>query len=258
MSFTTTGFSKHKSEKYFKKQGMVFIPSGSITVNTERKSMQAFYMQKSEVTNAQYRLFLNDLRAKGKKDELAIANIDSSQWRSAMAYCEPFVEYYAWHPAYDNYPVVNISQDAARLYCAWLTDKYRSEGYMVTVRLPFEAEWIYAAKSGVDTRSYAWDGAFTRNKKGLILANYKADSNYIEALGNDLLAPVISFFSNDFGLYNMCGNAAEWINEPGRTKGGSWANTAEQIKVDAGDTYAGNTAASPFIGFRVVFIYGSD
>lgn len=237
---------------------MVFIPSGSITVHAEKKSMQGFYMQKSEVTNAQYRVFLNDLKANNKTDELAIARIDSMQWRNAMTFCEPFVEYYGSHPAYADYPVVNISQEAARLYCAWLTDKFNKLGYVVKVRLPFEAEWTYAAKSGVDARSYAWDGIYTRNKKGLMLANYKADSNYIEALGNDLLAPAISFFSNDFGLYNMCGNAAEWINEPGRTKGGSWANTAEQIKVDAADTYAGNTASSPFIGFRVVFTYGSD
>jgi formylglycine-generating enzyme required for sulfatase activity len=74
---------------------------------------------------------------------------------------------------------------------------------------------------------------------------------------NDLTAPVSSYYPNDFGIYNMCGNVAEMVYNDVETKaagtaGGGWRNSEEEIKILGPDPYAGVTTANPAIGFRVV------
>lgn len=63
-------------------------------------------------------------------------------------------------------------------------------------------------------------------------------------------APVLTYHANPFGLFNMSGNVAEMLDQPGRTKGGSWASSGYYIRIDAEDEYAGITEPSPKIGFR--------
>ena len=115
--------SAGKKDVFKVPDGFAFIPMGSMEYKEQNISVDAFIMQKTEVTNKQYREFLNHLKSNNEVEKIKIAQIDSVQWQIHGQYNTPYVEYYHAHPAYDNYPVVNISTEAARLYCDWLSEK---------------------------------------------------------------------------------------------------------------------------------------
>ena len=84
--------------------------------------------------------------------------------------------------------------------------------YIQKFRLPSEAEWEYAARGGRDLAPYPWGGPYIRNDQGCVLANFKPmRGDYVED-GTVYTAPVESYSPNDYGLYNMSGNVAEWTN----------------------------------------------
>ena len=58
-----------------------------------------------------------------------------------------------------------------------------------------------------------------------------------------------SFYPNDYGLYNMCGNAAEMISEKGIAMGGSWNDYGADVHIKAEATYKGS---APTVGFRPI------
>lgn len=224
------------------------------------------YIGETEVSNGQYQLFLNWL--KKNKPEEYFANLpDTTQWRKNFTYGEPYVDYYFRHPAYKNYPLVNISQKQAANYCIWLHDSLAR--YFVSkkstidkfiVRLPTEKEWMMAARGGLpETSVYPWEGDEIRkyNKKGgsYIQLNCKMNySDYSGSLsgGGFITTMVKSYWPNGFGLYNMSGNVAEWIAEPAKSKGGSWSLPPYNARIDAAGYYDGDTMARPDIGFRYI------
>jgi gliding motility-associated lipoprotein GldK len=132
------------------------------------------------------------------------------------SYNDPMADLYFWHPSYDNYPVVGISWVQARAFSVWRTDFMnnflRSEGLpdVHNYRLPLESEWEFASRGGLDLSMYPWGGPYTRNYSGCFLANFKPlRGNYIDD-GSVYSAKVASYEPNEFGLYDMSGNVAEW------------------------------------------------
>lgn len=263
--------AKHDKNSY------VFIPSGSFDYNGKTISVQAYYIGTCEVTNFEYRTFLFDLLIQGRKEEFLKAKPDQSAWNKEFKDGgKAWEEQYFSHPAFNDFPVVNISREGAELYCKWLSQEVRSyvgnekEIKYNDVRLPIRVEWVKAASNEGKQLPYPWDGQYRRNSRGSYQANFTHDivKDQIDTTGwgeihydnADILAPSKSFWPNALGLYNMAGNAAEMVyegmdrSEPG-TAGGSWRSYGDDIKIYAPDPYKGVTEAKPTIGFRVVSTY---
>ncbi len=141
---------------------------------------------------------------------------DTLVWTSNFewAYNEPMMHKYFSHPGFAEYPVVGVTWEQADAFCRWRTDYFLSgsltgiQGY----RLPTEAEWEYAARGGRKLATYPWGGNYTRDLEGCFLANFKPfRGSYMDDTGTATMR-VAQFRPNDFGLFDMAGNAAEWTS----------------------------------------------
>jgi sulfatase modifying factor 1 len=134
------------------------------------------------------------------------------------SYNEPHARQYFHHPKYDDYPVVGINWHMANAFCAWRTERKLSYWERINMprtepfRLPTEYEWEYAATGGRNSNMYPWGGPYTRNSKGCMLANFKPLRGNYGADGGIKPVRADAYFPNDFGLYNMSGNVAEWTS----------------------------------------------
>lgn len=143
---------------------------------------------------------------------------DTLCWISDFTYSynEPYTNMYFWHPSYDNYPVVGVNWKQARAFTIWRTQYMndflmkQGEGFVQDYRLPTESEWEYAARGNLDLSMYPWGGMYTRNKAGCFLANFKPlRGNYVDD-GGMIPVAVGSYSPNEYGLFDMAGNVAEW------------------------------------------------
>lgn len=176
---------------------------------------------------------------------------------------------------HDQSPVVNVSWNDARAFCDWL-----SQAETRRYRLPTEAEWEYACRAGTTTHFYSGDSVNDLQRVANLL-----DQSAHEALpavknsGDNadhwaFTAPVASLTSNQFGLFDMHGNVAEWCgdwygkqyyadspaDDPPRgpdegqyrvLRGGSWIHPAVRCR----SAYRGFDAPnfrSGYVGFRIV------
>lgn len=252
----------------------VYVPSGAMATREGKTvAVKGFFLQAWEVTNLEYDEYLYDLKREGRTEEYEKARVHPEAWK-ATDYM--MAEQYHQHPAFENYPVVNITREAAQLYCQWLVKKLEAFNpeFRYEVRLPSALEWAYAAQAGHDGFPYP-HGYYLRNAKGQFLYNFRrfgdesihrnAETGAVE-IQPDALDPVMATMNvalgpapsksnlpNDYGLYNMSGNVAEMVaGETPHTKGGCFNSAGYDIRIDGPDEFAGVAGASPFIGFRPV------
>lgn len=238
-------------------------------------------------------------RADGMKDRsVFIDNIDINIYPDtlvwshdfAYSYNEPLTRNYFHHPSFDDYPVVGVNWKQAIAFSDWRTSilndylRDRGEPSLDVFRLPTESEWEYAARGGLDLSPYPWGGPYTTNEDGCFLANFKPRRGNYTADGGIRTVKVASYNPNNWGLYDMSGNVAEWtdntydesalsfahdMNMDFRydaddseseilkrkvIRGGSWKDISHYIQVGTRDYEYQDTAKS-YIGFRNVISF---
>lgn len=205
----------------------------------------------------------------------------------AYSYNEPMARKYYIHPAYGNYPVVGVNWKQATAFCEWrsrymnafLESKNRLQECVY--RLPTETQWEYAARGGRNEAPYPWGGPYLRNKKGCLLANFKPGRGNYPEDGGFYTVRADAYWPNDFGLYCMSGNVAEWTSslfyeaayalqhdmnsdirwnakdsDPPKMKrktirGGSWKDVGYFLQTST-RAYEYQDTAKSYIGFRCV------
>lgn len=212
------------------------------------------------------------------------------------SYNEPMHNDYFWHQAYGDYPVVGISWEQAEAFCQWRTllknsyKKEKGQQFVNSFRLPSEAEWEYAARGGLDGATFPWGGPYAKNDRGCFMANFKPLRGNYAADQALYTVEADAYEPNDYNLYNMAGNVAEWTTSSYRSnsyefsssinpdvnieaplfrermgfgdfkvvRGGSWKDVAYYLQVSSRD-YEVDTIQRSYIGFRTVQDYmGTD
>lgn len=214
---------------------------------------------------------------------------DTLCWMSDFTYSfnEPWAKNYFWHPAFDDYPVAGVTWVQANAFAIWRTQLLNNflvgEGrvWVEDYRLPTEAEWEYAARGGLALSPYPWGGPYTRNKVGCFITNFKPMRGIYGDDGGNRSVAVASYPPNDYGLYDMAGNVAEWTSnaydeaaymfihdlnpdyrytaledDPPALKrkvirGGSWKDIAYYLQTGT-RSYEYQDTAKSYVGFRCV------
>ena len=212
------------------------------------------------------------------------------------SYNEPMHNDYFWHQAYGDYPVVGVSWEQAKAFCQWRTlnkniyQKEKGHQFVNSFRLPSEAEWEYAARGGLAGATFPWGGPYAKNDRGCFMANFKPLRGNYAADQALYTVEADTYEPNDYNLYNMAGNVAEWTTSSYRSnsyefsssinpdveteaplvrerlgfgdrkvvRGGSWKDVAYYLQVSSRD-YEVDTIQRSYIGFRTVQDYmGAD
>ncbi len=232
--------------------GMVWIPGGEFRMGStdplarpdespiHRARVDGFWMDATEVTNAQFALFV---KATGYKT-VAERPVDWEELKEqlppgtprpddkmllpgSLVFTPPdhpvdprgYEQWWAWttganwrHPegptstieGKDNYPVVHVAYEDALAYCNWAGK-----------RLPTEAQWEFAARGGLDGKVNVWGDEPIDAKRANTWQGHFPDKNTAHEGGDGYAraAPVKSFPPNGYGLYDMAGNVWEWCSD---------------------------------------------
>jgi len=189
-----------------------------------------FYLQTTEVTNAEFRQF----QAGHNSGQVASNSLNQ-----------------------ERQPAVQVSWQQAAAFCNWLSAKeglppfYREENGVITgfrpeatgYRLPSEAEWAWAARaSGSILLRFPWGDAFPPTQA---VENYAdAASAYVTGRslngyqdGHVVSAPVASLKPNQHRLYDMGGNVAEWVHDVYSIPPANGATRQDPLGSQTGDNY---------------------
>lgn len=190
-----------------------------------------FYLQTTEVTNAQFRQYLGEHQSgqvQGSSLNREQQPVVQVSWQQAASFCNWLSRREGLPPFYREQQGIIIGFDP------------ESTGY----RLPTEAEWAWASRvRGEDTLTFSWGEEFpppdnTENlaDAGSAYVTGRVLSNYRD--GHVVSAPVASFKPNHNGLYDMGGNVSEWMHDVYKIPASSAVLAVDPLGEQRGDNYA--------------------
>ena len=221
--------------------GMVWVPGGTFRMGSEDHypeeapvhsvSVDGFWMDKFQVTNAQFAMFVRDtgyvtmaerppdaeLYPDAPEENLVPGSLvfQMTEGPVNLRYVD---QWWAWTPGAcwrrpggpgthirkrQRHPVVHIAYEDAIAYAEWAGKA-----------LPAEAEWEFAARGGMEGAEFSWGDEHT--PKGTYMANtWQGEFPWQNQVNDGFkdTAPVGSFPANDYGLYDMAGNAWDWTTD---------------------------------------------
>lgn len=226
------------------------------------KVSETVYYDKTEITNFDWLEYLSWMKT-NKPEQYSDCLPDSNVWTQKSSYCEPYKQYYLHHPAYRQYPVVGVSWQQAVDYCHWRTERVKEvlaeQGKLDKApkafgyRLPTKQEFLMMYNDIAQLPNKIGEEG-QRKYRGMYRYNMKKSAEESQPQAGqindnaDITAPVLSYWPNSFGVYNIKGNVAEWLMNKNTFTGGAW-NTPLSADVSEIQT-AEKPAAS--IGFRCV------
>jgi len=258
----------HQFNAKFSNGEVNFAPEGPVHEVTITKP---FYMGLYNVTRGQFAAFVADSGFKTGPESGGTSwgsRSDGKAWVPGKdgTWKDPGFE------QADDHPVVSVNWNDAMAFCKWMSKKTGR-----TITLPTEAQWEHACRAGVATMflwgddpagGAGWLHAYnktTQAKQGKPIAVFPWADGYIYT------APVGKFKPNNFGLYDMMGNAGQWCADwwdmkyyqnspkedppggtsgPGRvSRGGSWNSNPPHI---AARPFCSPDATYSSSGFRVI------
>jgi sulfatase modifying factor 1 len=231
--------------------GMVLIPGGSFDMGADNEqasedeypkhkvTVDAFYMDVTEVTNAQFQKFVDATgyitTAERKPDWEELKKTvppgtqkpaDSLLVAASLVFMPSngpvdlnnYSQWWSWvagadwkHPegpnssikGKENFPVVQVSWDDAIAYCKWAGK-----------RLPTEAEWEYAARGGLSNNTYPWGNEHV-NIGAAKTNSWEGKFPYLNEQRDGFIkyAPVKTYNCNKYGLFDVAGNVWEWCSD---------------------------------------------
>jgi len=280
IAWFTIGYLGRGPDAWHGTTGMVWIPGGAIMMGLENPGMgdsrpvqkvivDGFWMDRTEVTNAQFGEFVkatgyltaaervpNPEEFPGAPLEtLVAASVVFSQPNEAvprisLLRCWSYVKGANWrHPEgpgshikqRGDHPVVHIAWPDAVSYARWAGK-----------RLPTEAEWEFAARSGLEGKPFVRGDELTSN--GKLQANTfqgRFPNRNSRKDGYFTTAPVMSFAPNKYGLYDMVWNVSEWVSDGYRPDAYPLRAAQRVVKNPQGPEIDPDTGTS-HLGFRCV------
>lgn len=243
--------------------GCTLISAGTSSVReTESSSPQddlvkindSLFSFSGEITNLEYRIYLNQTKRRN--------DLDTFNWANGERTWIDYSITYHHSKIYDRMPVVNIKWSSANSYCQWkevvLQMKYKNK--KVTVRLPDREEWLTVAgyqfqdvskRDSVEKCQFFWGTYSVYDAHASQRANFRIPLMYRTTIQSEPLMDVKSFLPAPSGLYGVHGNAAEMINVNGVCLGGGWNDNPEMSMPNKMQYY---NQSSSEVGFRPIVI----